>query len=46
LMQVNFGSDPDTPKSRAAHEELVLDGLLAGLLADKSKKQSRARRGR
>lgn len=34
LMQVTFGVDPDTPKGRAAHEELVLDGFLAGLLAE------------
>ena len=36
LMQANFGIDPDTPASRAAHEALVLDGLLAGLLTDES----------
>jgi AcrR family transcriptional regulator len=36
LLQANFGIDPDTPAGRAAHEELVLDGLLAGLLADPS----------
>jgi AcrR family transcriptional regulator len=33
LLEVNFGIDPDTPRARAAHEELVLDGLFAGLLA-------------
>ncbi|MDX2170898.1 MAG: TetR/AcrR family transcriptional regulator [Deltaproteobacteria bacterium] len=31
LLRTNFGIDPDTPESRAEHEELVLDGLLAGL---------------
>jgi hypothetical protein len=34
LLQVNFGVDPDTPRGRTAHEELVLDGLFAGLLTD------------
>jgi AcrR family transcriptional regulator len=38
LMRANFGVDPDTPDGRAAHEALVLDGLLAGLLAGKGKK--------
>jgi TetR/AcrR family transcriptional regulator len=33
LLEVNFGIDPDTPRARAAHEDLVLDGLFAGLLA-------------
>ena len=39
LMQANFGIDPDTPEGRAEHEALVLDGLMAGLLTDKSSKR-------
>lgn len=48
LLEVNFGSDPDTPRGRAAHEELVLDGLFAGLLTDGAsvKKTTRTRRAR
>ena len=48
LLAVNFGADPDTPRGRAAHEELILDGLFAGLLADgagvKKKTTRRTRR--
>ena len=48
LLEVNFGVDPDTPRGRAAHEELVLDGLFAGLLVDRTdvKKKTRTRRTR
>ena len=45
LLRANFGVDPDTPRGRAAHEELVLAGLLAGLLHhDKHRTKRRARR--
>ena len=38
LMKANFDVDPDSAEGRAAHEELVLDGLLAGLLTARSRK--------
>jgi TetR/AcrR family transcriptional regulator len=44
LMQVNFGVDPDTPRGRAAHEELVLDGLFGGLLTNGRQRGRRAGR--
>lgn len=48
LLAVNFGTDPDTPRARTAHEELILDGLFAGLLAEdtSAKKQTTTRRAR
>jgi AcrR family transcriptional regulator len=35
MLRTNFGLDPDTPEGRAEHEELVLDGLLGGLLTNR-----------
>lgn len=48
LLAVNFGTDSDTPRTRTAHEELILDGLFAGLLADDTsvKKKTTTRRAR
>lgn len=33
MMRATFGVDPDAPAARAAHEEMIIDGLLGGLLA-------------
>jgi TetR/AcrR family transcriptional regulator len=38
LMRTGFGVDPDTPQGRAAHEALILDAFLGGLIVDKSHK--------
>lgn len=46
LLAVNFGIDPDTARGRAAHEELVLDGLFGGLVAQDGAKKARVRRAR
>ncbi|HEX5377631.1 MAG TPA: TetR/AcrR family transcriptional regulator [Phenylobacterium sp.] len=34
LMRANFRIDPDTPEGRSAHEHLILDALMGGLLVD------------
>lgn len=36
LMRAGFHSEPDTPEGRAAHETLILDALLGGLIVDKN----------
>nr|WP_272886968.1 TetR/AcrR family transcriptional regulator [Phenylobacterium aquaticum] len=36
LMRSAFGIDPDTEAGRAAHEDLILNALVQGLLADRS----------
>ncbi|MDP1630603.1 MAG: TetR family transcriptional regulator [Caulobacter sp.] len=41
LMKTSFGIDPSTPTARAAHEAMMLDAFLGGLLAQP---QSPARR--
>lgn len=33
LMKANFGFDPSTPRARAAHEDMVIDGMMGGLMA-------------
>jgi TetR/AcrR family transcriptional regulator len=35
LMRAGFGLDADSPEGRAAHEHLILDALLGGLIVDK-----------
>jgi AcrR family transcriptional regulator len=37
MMRAAFGLDPDAPAARAAHDDMVLDALLAGFLTDKAK---------
>lgn len=36
LLRSEFGYEPDTPEGRAAHEELILNALMQGLVADRS----------
>ena len=36
LMRAGFGVEPDTAEARAAHEALILDALLGGLIVDKN----------
>lgn len=36
LMRAGFGLDADAPDARAAHEHLILDALLGGLIVDKT----------
>jgi AcrR family transcriptional regulator len=37
MIRVTFGSDPDTPAARAAHEQMVLEALLGGFLTAKAR---------
>lgn len=39
LLRRSFGVDPDTPEGRAAHEALVLEGLLSGLLTGQGRRK-------
>jgi AcrR family transcriptional regulator len=40
LMRAGFGVDPDTSAARAAHEELIVDALLSGLIVNAQHSQS------
>ncbi|HWA62056.1 MAG TPA: hypothetical protein VG939_11820, partial [Caulobacteraceae bacterium] len=37
LIRTTFGTDPETPAARAAHDDMVLEALLAGFLTDKGR---------
>lgn len=36
LLRSEFGYEPDTPEGRNAHEDLILNALMQGLVADRS----------
>ncbi len=36
LLRSEFGYEPDTPEGRSAHEDLILNALMQGLVADRS----------
>ena len=44
LLRTTFRIDTNSPRILSAHEELVLDGLLAGFLTDKGRAQKTARK--
>ena len=44
LLLASFGIDADTPGNCAAHEQLVLDGPMAGPLTDEGKSPQPAQR--
>ena len=43
LLRSEFGYEPDTPEGRAAHEDLILNALMQGLVADRSGRRSSTR---